>query len=145
MINYAQEAEHRPELEQHDLRTRHPPSPALPRPYLCGGDSPEAGRPVPDHSAVATRRLTGPELLDWIALRRVSEGGVTMLGAHYLDHGQRVPCYLPEAVRRLADAELTELLDPNHPGGAQRVVITSRGRTRYQELNAICIPAQRPT
>ncbi|MGQ0776397.1 MAG: hypothetical protein ACT4NY_18555 [Pseudonocardiales bacterium] len=116
----------------------------MPLPPLSGGDSPEAGRPVPDHSAVTTRRprrLTGPELLDWIALRRVREGGVAMLDAHYLEHGREVPCYLPETFRRLAGAELTELLDPDYPGGPCRVVLTSHGRARYQELNATCIPA----
>ncbi|MGH3928390.1 MAG: hypothetical protein ACRDTF_00255 [Pseudonocardiaceae bacterium] len=114
--------------------------PAIPPPPLPGDDSPQTGRPIPDHSEVARRRprrLTGPELLDWIALRRVYQGGVAMLGSHYLDHGQRVPCYLPEACRRLADAELIELLDPDYPGGLRRVVITSHGRARYQELSAI--------
>lgn len=40
--------------------------------------------------------LTGSELLDWIGLRRVHEGGVEMHGVEHVDWGRKVPCYLPE-------------------------------------------------
>ncbi|MGH3913362.1 MAG: hypothetical protein ACRDTC_08130 [Pseudonocardiaceae bacterium] len=90
------------------------------------------------------RRLSGVELVERIALRRVGGGGVVMLGAHYLDHGRKVPCYLPEVFGRLADTGLTALLDPDHPGGLRRVVITSPGRVRYQELSAMRSPAAGP-
>ena len=102
-------------------------------------------RLLPDSLSVArpgTRRLTGTELLDWIALKRVRQGGVAVLGSHYLDHGRRVPCFLPEAFRRLADAGLTELLDSSLPGGLHRVVITLGGQSRYQELSAVAGGAQ---
>jgi len=126
------------ELNQDDLPTSTPQSPAVPRPPFPGGDSPQAGRPAPDHNA-ATRqrppRLTMTDLLDQIALRRVDQGSVTMLGAHYLDHGRKVPCFLPETFHRLADAQLTKLLDPDHPGGLRRVVLTPRGQVHYQELD----------
>lgn len=62
--------------------------------------------------------LTGTELLDWIALRRVYEGGVAMHGSEHLDRGRKVPCYLPDAFCRLADAELSELRDPGLSQGA---------------------------
>ncbi|MGH3915669.1 MAG: hypothetical protein ACRDTC_20015 [Pseudonocardiaceae bacterium] len=105
-----------------------------------GAQGDRQARPLPDPPAVTRpgpRRLTGPELLDWIALRRVYQGSVAMLGAHYLDHGRKVPCFLPETFGRLDDTELTRVLEPDHPGGLRRVAITSQGRVRYQELNAM--------
>lgn len=78
--------------------------------------------------------LTGTELLDWIALRRVHEGGVARHGSEHLDWGRKVPCYLPEVFDRLAEAELTELLDPDYSAGLRRVVCTPQGLDRYQEL-----------
>lgn len=65
---------------------------------------------------------------------------MAMFGLHYLDHGRRVPCFLPETFRQLTDEKLTELLDSGFPGGLRRVVITSSGRARYQELSAIRDP-----
>ncbi|MGQ0774123.1 MAG: hypothetical protein ACT4NY_06855 [Pseudonocardiales bacterium] len=61
--------------------------------------------------------LTGIELLDWIALRRVSESGVALYGPEHLDHGMKMPCFLPEVFARVAEAGLTEVLDPDFPGG----------------------------
>ena len=81
-------------------------------------------------------RLTGTELLDWIGLRRVHEGGVALHGSGYVYWGQTVPCYLPEVFDRLISAELTELRDPDFPRGLRRIVLTSRGQGRYQELTA---------
>ncbi|MGH3938387.1 MAG: hypothetical protein ACRDTG_07080, partial [Pseudonocardiaceae bacterium] len=121
---------------------RAPPDDPPSEPLWCPGTGGGRGRreagllpnPVPVTGDRA-RRLTGTELLDWLALRRVCEGGVAMLGSRYLDRGRRVPCFLPKAFRRLADAELTELLESSSAGGLRRVVITSRGRARYQELS----------
>jgi len=79
-------------------------------------------------------RLTGIELLDWIALRRVHEGGVAILDSGYVHWGLKVPCYLPEVFDRLADTELTSLLDVDFPAGPRQVVLTPRGLDRYQEL-----------
>ncbi|MGH3913141.1 MAG: hypothetical protein ACRDTC_06995 [Pseudonocardiaceae bacterium] len=45
---------------------------------------------------------------------------------------------------RLVGTGLTALLDPDHPGGLHRVVITSLGRVRYQELSAMRNPAADP-
>ncbi|MGH3942679.1 MAG: hypothetical protein ACRDTG_29465 [Pseudonocardiaceae bacterium] len=118
------------ELNQH-LPTSVDPGDRADRP------SPAVSCRLPNPLLAARRRprwLTGTDLLDWIALRRVGEGGVTMLGAHYFDHGRRVPCFVPDAFRRLADGELIDLLDPDYPGGLRRVVITPGGRARYQKL-----------
>lgn len=86
--------------------------------------------------------LTGPELLDWIGLRRVHEGGVALRGSGYVEWGRKVPCYLPEVFGRLAEAELTDLLDVDC-AGLRRVVLTPCGGDRYQELtvrggSAVC-------
>ena len=80
--------------------------------------------------------LTGTELLDCIALRRVRVGGVALYGSVLLDQGRRMPCYLPDTFGRLAEAKLTELLSPDWSGGPRRVVLTPRGQVRYQELTA---------
>lgn len=80
--------------------------------------------------------LTGSELLDWIALRRVSEGGVALHGPEHLDQGMKMPCFLPEAFSRLAAAELTEVRDPDFSGGPCRVMLTPAGRAHYQKLSA---------
>ncbi len=34
--------------------------------------------------------LIGTELLDWIALRRVSEGGMALHGPEHLDRGRKI-------------------------------------------------------
>ncbi|MGQ0777688.1 MAG: hypothetical protein ACT4NY_25315 [Pseudonocardiales bacterium] len=80
--------------------------------------------------------LTGLDLLEWIALRRVHEGGVALHGSQYLHWGQKVPCYLPEVFDRLVEMGLTELLDPGCSSGLRCVAPTSRGQDRYQELTA---------
>lgn len=127
----------------HPRSHRAPPDDPVSEPLRFPGAGGERGRRearLPGLVLVAggvPRRLAGIELLDWLALRRVGEGGVAMLGSHYLDRGRRVPCFLPEALRRLAEGKLTELLDSDSPGGLRRVVITSRGRARYRELSAM--------
>jgi len=80
--------------------------------------------------------LTGTELLDWIGLRRVREGGVALYDSGYVQWGRKVPCYLPEIFDRLISAELIELLDSACSREPRRVVLTSCGRDRYQELTA---------
>ncbi len=80
--------------------------------------------------------LTGIELLDWIALRRVHEGGVTVLDFGYVRWGRKVPCYLPEIFDRLSDAELISSLDVDFSTESRRVVLMPRGLDRYQELTA---------
>ncbi|MGQ0774534.1 MAG: hypothetical protein ACT4NY_08975 [Pseudonocardiales bacterium] len=80
-------------------------------------------------------RLTGTELLDWIGLRRVTEGGVALHGSDYVHWGRKVPCYLPEVFGRLVEAELIDLLDANREG-LRRMAMTPRGLTHYQKLTA---------
>ncbi|MGH3938799.1 MAG: hypothetical protein ACRDTG_09195 [Pseudonocardiaceae bacterium] len=79
--------------------------------------------------------LIGLDLLEWIALRRVHEGGVALHGSEYLHWGRKVPCYLPEGFSRLVETGLTELLDPGCSSGLRRIAPTSRGQERYRELS----------
>lgn len=76
--------------------------------------------------------LTGTELLDWIALRRVSEGGVALHGLEHLDHGRKMPCYLPDVFSRLVTAdERSHVLDENST--RSEITVTRCG----QELSGI--------
>lgn len=45
--------------------------------------------------------LTGTELLDWIALRRVHEDGVEMRGSEYVGWGRKVPCYIDRIAKKI--------------------------------------------
>ncbi|MGH3937802.1 MAG: hypothetical protein ACRDTG_04080 [Pseudonocardiaceae bacterium] len=80
--------------------------------------------------------LTGTELLDWIALRRVHEGGVAMHGSVYVHWGRKVPCYLPEVFGRLVETELAELLDVDCSEELHRMTLTSPGLARFRGLIA---------
>jgi hypothetical protein len=60
--------------------------------------------------------LTGADLYHWLALRRVSAGGVTKLGDRWRDHSHRVPDYVTDALTALRQDGLVTLTDP-HPGG----------------------------
>lgn len=77
--------------------------------------------------------LAGTDLLDWIALRRVSDGGVTNLGGCWLDGGRRVPGYVTETLGELLAAGLIVLAD-QQPGGMRRSTLTDCGAARYQRL-----------
>ncbi|MGH3907141.1 MAG: hypothetical protein ACRDTE_23640 [Pseudonocardiaceae bacterium] len=79
--------------------------------------------------------LSGSELIDWIALRRVCGGGVVMLCGRYVDHGRPVPGYLDEPLAGLSRAGLIALADID-TWGQRRVAPTLDGRARYVELSA---------
>ncbi|MGH3779008.1 MAG: hypothetical protein ACRDRR_25300 [Pseudonocardiaceae bacterium] len=77
--------------------------------------------------------LTGTDLYDWIALRRVSGGGVAMLGGRWLESGHRVPGYVTEALAVLCGEGLVTLADLE-PGGLARAALTDVGAVRFQQL-----------
>lgn len=77
--------------------------------------------------------LAGTDLLDWIALRRVSDGGVTNLDGCWLDGGRRVPGYVTETLGELLAAGLIVLAD-QQSGGMRRSTLTDCGAARYQRL-----------
>lgn len=88
--------------------------------------------------------LAGAEVYEWIALRRVSLGGVTKVDHRWLETGHRVPGYVAGALAALLAGGLVMLLDPNPSAGTlARVVLTSTGAARYERLcqKALRMPA----
>ncbi|MGH3916751.1 MAG: hypothetical protein ACRDTC_25550 [Pseudonocardiaceae bacterium] len=74
-----------------------------------------------------------PDLLTWLALRRVCGGGVAKAGDHYLDRGLPIPGYLADPLAELTQNELVALADAD-PGGLRRITITPTGQARYTAL-----------
>jgi hypothetical protein len=74
---------------------------------------------------------------EWLALRRVHEGGVTQLttSEQFLDRGRPVAGYLAEALGQLiGSGHLT--LGAGDPDRSQRqVCVTHEGQRRYAELS----------
>jgi hypothetical protein len=88
--------------------------------------------------------LAGAEVYEWIALRRVSIGGVTKVGHRWLESGHRVPGYVTNALAALLAGGLVMLVDPNPSAGTiARVALTSTGAARYERLSkqALRMPA----
>ncbi|MGH3547784.1 MAG: hypothetical protein ACRDQU_06645 [Pseudonocardiaceae bacterium] len=75
------------------------------------------------------------DLLAWIVLSRVHDGGVTHLHGDYFDRNVLTPGYLAEPFARLADTGSLALADPD-PTGRQQVTITDAGHARYTELRS---------
>lgn len=79
--------------------------------------------------------LSGPDLYDWIALRRVNDSGVTRLGEWWLDRSHRVPGYVTDALAELCRRKLVALGDPDPVAGCMaRAVLTTAGTVRYEQL-----------
>jgi hypothetical protein len=91
--------------------------------------------------------LAGADLYDWMALRRVSEGGVTQTGGCWLESGHRVPGYIADTLTELLAGGLVTLADQD-PYGLRRATLTDSGTARYQSLCqqrqiALKVPAPR--
>ncbi|MFN2495136.1 MAG: hypothetical protein ABR608_04410 [Pseudonocardiaceae bacterium] len=74
-------------------------------------------------------------MIEWLALRRVHEGGVTKLGGGYLHYGQPLADYLGAALDELLRTEHLALGRPT-PSRQQQVCVTHAGQVRYAELRA---------
>lgn len=61
--------------------------------------------------------LAGADLYAWMALRRVSGGGVAKLGDHYLDRGRPTPGYVAESLAELLEGGLVALAASGPFGG----------------------------
>jgi hypothetical protein len=88
--------------------------------------------------------LAGAEVYEWIALRRVSIGGVTKVGHRWLERGHRVPGYVTGTLARLLASGLVMLVDPGPSAGTTaRAALTSTGFARYERLcqQALRMPA----
>lgn len=75
-----------------------------------------------------------PELVAWMAMRRVAGGRVRRLpGGSYVDGGRPVPGYIAEALTAVTAAGLVaEHDDPQHC--ARVLTLTDSGATRYTQL-----------
>jgi hypothetical protein len=88
--------------------------------------------------------LAGAEVYEWVALRRVSGGGVTKVGHRWLESDHQIPGYLAGALATLLASGLVRLVNPNqNAGGAARAVLTNTGAERYAQLcqSALQMPA----
>lgn len=90
--------------------------------------SPDARRP-----AMSRAPLTGGDLYDWIALRRVSDGGIARVGTHWLDSGRRIPGYVTDTLTALCGDARVALAELDG-WGMQRAVLTGAGTLRYHQL-----------
>ncbi len=78
--------------------------------------------------------LTGADLQVWMALRRVSDGEVTMLGECWQEGGHQLPTYITDALTALCQRGLV-MLTEREPGGVARAVLTGNGTARYEYLS----------
>lgn len=85
-------------------------------------------------SAALTRAtLAGADLYAWIALRRVSNGGIARSGGCWFDSGRRVPGYVADALATLCAAGLVTLTDADSMTMA-RAALTATGSGRFTQL-----------
>ncbi|MGH3872568.1 MAG: hypothetical protein ACRDSR_13855 [Pseudonocardiaceae bacterium] len=77
--------------------------------------------------------LSGADLHDWIALRRVTDGGIARTGGCWLDGGHRVPGYVTGALTESLAGGLVALADQD-PYGMRRATLTDSGAARYEWL-----------
>jgi hypothetical protein len=88
--------------------------------------------------------LAGAEVYEWVALRRVSGGGVVKVDHRWLESGHQIPGYVVGALAGLLARGLVMLVDPDPPRGvAVRAVLTNAGVDRYERLcqRALQMPA----
>ncbi len=74
-----------------------------------------------------------PEAVEWLALHRVHEGGLTSCNGGYLNHGRPVAGYLADALDVLVRTGHLAL-GPSSPTGQHQVCVTHTGQARYGEL-----------
>ncbi|MBV9011961.1 MAG: hypothetical protein JO272_07915 [Pseudonocardiales bacterium] len=88
--------------------------------------------------------LADPEVSEWVALRRVSHGGVTQAGGRWVENGHRLPGHLAVALGGLLARRLIRLVNPDPTtGNICRTVLTYDGVDRYEQLSqrALQLPA----
>ena len=79
--------------------------------------------------------LMSDDLMAWLALRRVNEGGVTLLEGSYYHHDRPVPHYLNAPLTALVETGQIRLAESNlHGRGMQQVMFTENGREWYEVL-----------
>jgi hypothetical protein len=88
-----------------------------------------------DAARPATTRppLTGADLYEWMALRRVSAGGIARMGDHWFDHGRQIPGYVADTLAMLCDGSAVALAELDG-SDLQRAALTDTGSARFQQL-----------
>ena len=77
-----------------------------------------------------------PTFAEWMALRRVHDGGVTTRDGTYLQHGRPIVGEVAATLDRLIRAECLALGRPD-PDGQRTVCVTVTGQTRYAQLRQV--------
>ncbi len=86
-------------------------------------------------SAATTRpQLAGADLYDWMALRRVSGGGIAKTGDYWLEHGRRIRGYVADALTALCGTGAVLLAEVD-AWGMRRAMLTDTGTRRCEQLS----------
>jgi len=75
-----------------------------------------------------------PELYEWLALRRVHDGGMAKSAGNYYDEGRPTPDYLTLMFDYLIRTQLISVAGGDPVWGLRRMSLTDLGKTRYAEL-----------
>ncbi|MGQ0774366.1 MAG: hypothetical protein ACT4NY_08115, partial [Pseudonocardiales bacterium] len=76
-----------------------------------------------------------PDLYEWLALRRVHNGGIAKSAGTYLDHGRPTPGHLAEVFDRLIWTGLVTVAEGDALWELRRLRLTDIGQTRYVALS----------
>lgn len=78
--------------------------------------------------------MSDPGLYEWIALRRVHEGGTAKSAGAYLDHGRPIPGYLTTVFDWLILTGLVTVAEGDPLWELRRLSLTDFGQARYMTL-----------
>lgn len=90
--------------------------------------------PPPPVAGTNRAPLSGTDLYDWMALRRVSDSLVATHSGLWLESGRRMPGYVTDTLTALAERRLVTLAKPD-PWGMARATLTDAGSIRYEQLS----------
>ena len=79
--------------------------------------------------------MNDPGLYEWMALRRVAEGGMAKSAGVYLDHGSPVPDHLVSVFDRLTWSGLLVIADGDPLWELRRISLSDAGQGRYLALS----------
>src|SRR5262245_10498548 len=79
--------------------------------------------------------MSDPELSEWIALRRVHDGGMAKSAGAYFDHGRPTPEHLAGVFDRLVWTGLVTVADGDPIWELRRLGLTDAGAARYAVLS----------
>ena len=90
-----------------------------------------AGGCALEHEGV---QVSDPHLYEWMALRRIHNGGMATSAGVYFDEGRPAPEYLARIFDYIIRTGLTEVDDGDPVWALRRMSLTDAGRLRYTEL-----------